>query len=1168
MYRQDGALLFQSFSCQGDLINFKSSFEGQVTKLYLEILIYQAQVVCQLSRNGVVQHVRNMFKADDWDILAIQKLESGCEAFLRVIDSGRLESGFKEQNRQMEDLLRSQEEKFKDLQQAADEILTVFKNVGDEQKNWRTIDEENKCHQTLRTSKYEEHKARNPDRVPGTCKWFLGNQKFRNWRDDEKSSLLWVSADPGCGKSVLSKSLIENELSASKARSICYFFFKDDSKEQKTVTKALCALLHQLFEQKQVLLREALEKFRTHGEALTESFLTLWAILIKAAENPEAGEIICVLDALDECEEAGKEALIDVLNEYYTRLKHHDGKLKFLITSRPYSDIERRFGDLTIRLAGEDETEIIQSEIDMVIKARVPSLAASLKLDGETQDYLEQRLLEIKNRTYLWLYLILDGIKKTIMINTSKRVDRFISEIPNSVYEAYEAILRKSPDPQKARKVIHIVLAATRPLTLQEMNVAINVEKDTKSYKDLDLDPEEKFGSDIKNLCGLFVSVIDNKIYLIHQSAKEFLIFQEKASPCIPCTLSDHGFQKEWKHSFENAESHMVLTKICIFFLSLDEFEYQPLDIIDDTTDYYNSIVNKSYVQYIAKYLFLDYSAHYWPGHFRNVREDERLLKIKSRICDTQSSRFMTWFHIFWRSTYSYHEYPKDFTNLMLHSYMGSEMAVKLLLQDRSELKQKDHTDLSSSLSLAAGEGHEVVVQLLLQRYAIVDLRDEKYTRALSYAARFGYETIVKMLLERNINPNPKGVGVVPLLEAVKGGYEDVANTLLDYDANPNAIDQGGKTALAYACLNRDEKIVRMLLARGIDVNIQDNNGTTALMVAANYGNDNVVKLLLEHNVDVNIQDNNGTTALMKAVVYDNGNAVKLLLEHNVDVNIQDNNGTTALMKAVVHDNGNAVKLLLEHNVDVHIQDNNGTTALMVAANYGNDNVVKLLLEHNVDVNIQDNNGRTALMKAVVHDNDNVVKLLLEHNVDVNIQDNNGTTALMVAANYGNDNVVKLLLEHNVDVNIQDNNGTTALMKAVVYDNGNAVKLLLEHNVDVNIQDNNGTTALMKAVVHDNGNAVKLLLEHNVDVNIQDNNGRTALMEAVIIHDNDNVVKLLLEHNADPNIRNEYGVTLLLAAVKRENETIAKLLLRHGADRNAITPGTLSPTQQRILEAL
>jgi hypothetical protein len=54
----------------------------------------------------------------------------------------------------------------------------------------------------------------------------------------------------------------------------------------------------------------------------------------------ESLEIICILDALDECEDKGQSQLIDVLSNFY-ETRATNSILKFLLTSRPYVHIQR-----------------------------------------------------------------------------------------------------------------------------------------------------------------------------------------------------------------------------------------------------------------------------------------------------------------------------------------------------------------------------------------------------------------------------------------------------------------------------------------------------------------------------------------------------------------------------------------------------------------------------------------------------------------------------------------------------------------------------------------------------------------------------------------------------------------------------------------------------------
>ena len=193
--------------------------------------------------------------------------------------------------------------------------------------------------------------------------------------------MLWVSADPGCGKSVLAKYLVNSVLPTTESRTVCYFFFKDDFEDQRNVVSALCCILRQLFIQKRTLLSDAiLDQFDIDEETFTSSFNEVWDILINTAEDENAGEIICLLDAIDECENQGRSQLAQKLCQLYGTRR--DFNLKFLLTSRPYSGIRRDFQPLNIpglpviHLSGESDVEIkkISQEIDVFIKARVQDI--------------------------------------------------------------------------------------------------------------------------------------------------------------------------------------------------------------------------------------------------------------------------------------------------------------------------------------------------------------------------------------------------------------------------------------------------------------------------------------------------------------------------------------------------------------------------------------------------------------------------------------------------------------------------------------------------------------------------------------------------------------------------------------------------------------------------
>lgn len=555
--------------------------EAELVQLYKWVLEYEARAACQFNRNTAIRIARNIVEADGWAgiIESIKKSDLTCGRFISIVDAKDQRKG----RTRLERVLAEQDMMMKKLLQTSRDQDETNRNLWSKHQEWRQTDEERNCHQVFRTSEYERHKSRNPDRVEETCKWFLGHHNFKQWLESEGSSLLWVSADPGCGKSVLSKSLIDHELRCTAFRTSCYFFFKDDNPDQKNVANALCALLHQLFSAKPILLKHALPEFGHNGNDMSRIFDALWRILVRAAADPEAGEVICVLDALDECEESGRHELIERFRRFFDNPDKHEPnktRLKFLVTSRPYVDIERRFKPLTsvfptVRLAGEEETELISREIEKVIKAKVQEIGKSLDLNDSIRMTLEAKLLGVAHRTYLWLKLVFDVITEQLQV-TEKRLVGIVDRLPETVEKAYTAILNRSTDRLRAKTLLHIIVAARRPLSLREMNVALAIEEHSRSYEDLDLEPEKSFRVTVRNLCGLFVSVIDSKIFLIHQTAKEFLIRDE--ATMTPIDHSGPSFEY-WKHSLQLTESDLVLAKACIMYLLFDVFESEPFTL-------------------------------------------------------------------------------------------------------------------------------------------------------------------------------------------------------------------------------------------------------------------------------------------------------------------------------------------------------------------------------------------------------------------------------------------------------------------------------------------------------------------------------------------------------------------------------------------------------------
>lgn len=786
---------------------------------------------------------------------------------------------------------------------------------------------------------YEDRKDINPKRVEGTCEWFTSHPLFQGWQTKQGQPLLWVSADPGCGKSVLARYLVDDVLqSTCKApRTICYFFFKDGFEDQRSLANSICCILHQVFTQRPELLTEDfLTEFETKDSAIHTSFKSLWSIFARLAVD--GNEVICILDALDECGEKECRLLTSALCDlYYKPEIGSTPEIKFLLTSRPYIRIQRDLQSLesrspTIHLSGENQIEVdkIAQEINFVIRDKVKGLRERLQLSPNETKALQDELTRTPNRTYLWVYLIFDLIEDGIFL-TDNDLPRSIRRLPKTVEAAYDRILCKSRNKQLAKRLLHIVVAAQRPLTLDETVLALAIQESHRTFADLKLKPKEHFRGFLRELCGLFIIIVDSKVYLLHQTAKEFLI---KGHAPTRLENPDHHVDSFlWKSSLKPAASHLILTEICVWHLLFKEAE----DLLKCSNDE-------------SEHIF-EYSAKYWVTHWRlaQMRDDAPIQKSVLRLFHQTSRRGVTWYDVWSRGRKAC---PSEFSALTLVSYFGMEAVVKLLINQGDEEYM-----------------HEIKKGVPLKWAVIGGPLDTRITFGCPYheswgpdllglAAYYRHNSIVRLFLERHADTESRDShGRTPLFHIAYCGNDTITKVLLQNGAHVNARDNYGRTPLFRLARGQRGNMIRLLLDNGANINIRDNYGETLLSYIAGEGIGDMVQLLLKNGADINVKDGDGATPLSHAARAGDEDIARLLLQSGADINARDDDGTTLLSYAVRTGNEVMVRLLLDNGADIHVRDNDGTTALFHAARARNEAITRLLLDHCADVGAGNDGG-------------------------------------------------------------------------------------------------------------------------------------------------------------------------------------------------------------------
>lgn len=839
----------------------------------------------------------------------------------------------------------------------AGEHLQVQKDLAKER-------EAQECHQMFRLTTdsrdatYEWYKDRVEERVQDTCLWFLKHEHFQDWLKQESGPLL-VTADPGCGKSVLAKYLVDHYL--PRSITICYFFFKD--KDQNTIRQALCALLHQLFSQKQCLIKHAMLQFCKDGQGLINSIQSLWEVLQNATKDPQ------VLDALDECAETDCTDLIRHVRRQCLSDESSQSRLKYLLTSRPYEQIVSEFHDVlssfpNIRIPGEDESEAISQEINLVIAHRVHQLSEKKTLSNEIKTHLNKRLQETTHRTYLWVYLVFDYLESKNFKRTLKGIMSIIAALPENVNHAYEQILNKSEEHPMVRKALSIILAASRPLTVSEMNIAVNSEATIQSMCGLDLENETNFKSRLRYLCGLFIAIHHGKVYFLHQTAREFLLTNS-------ASLTTTSPELRWHHSITTNYAHIILARACVAYLNCFNSNGSIL-----------KVANGGAGNPIDYHAFLDYSAKNWATHFREagIAHDDPIVLFVLKICDMDLGSYSAWFVTYWKTTGL--KTTRNFTNLMLSSYFGHDNVVKLLVENGADVEAKDSEYGRTALSWAAENGHTAISKLLVDNNADLETKDVRYGRtALSWAAGKGCEAVVKLLIEKGAKVDAKSNhGWTALWCAAKKGCKSVVKLLIENGADVESKDSlSGRTPLSWAAEHGHLAIVKLLVESGAKIESKSNSGWTALSWAAEKGYNTIVRLLVDEGADVEAKSTLGWTPLLWAAENGHIAVVKILIEKGANVEATSNCGWTALRCAATKGHMLTIELLIENGADIEVNDDYGRTTLLWAAENGYAAVVKLLVNKGAKVDVEDNYGQTPLLWVTRDGEEAAVRMLIEN---------------------------------------------------------------------------------------------------------------------------------------------------------------------------------------------
>ncbi|XP_044716306.1 NACHT domain-containing protein [Hirsutella rhossiliensis] len=449
----------------------QDELECHIVQLYQKLLLYQMKSVCLYYRNRAATVIRDVLKCDDWtgQLDDIQNAEAAVQRDAEQYNTEQIKLHLQH----LATTAQFQESKFQDIYSTIQDQIRL-------RQERHQDDRDKQCLKDLYVTDPREDKMHLQDAKGGlltdSYRWILDHADFRRWRDDEQSRLLWVKGDPGKGKTMLLCGIIDELKASMKAQGttlLSYFFCQTTDSRINTATSVLRGLIYMLVLQRPLLI--------SHMRS---------DILANMLHDQSVERAYVVIDALDECTTDLQRLLKLIVDK-----PSASSRFKWIVSSRNWPNIEEQLDTATqkVRLCLELNQDSISAAVGIYISYEVDRFARLKKYDVATRDAVRDGLSSNANDTLRAFPPGLDALYK-----------RMLAQISGS------------DDAHLCKQILAVVSTVYRPITLKELTSFVDMPDGVSN--------DHEALAEIVRLCGSFLTLREDSVYFVHQSALDFLL--------------------------------------------------------------------------------------------------------------------------------------------------------------------------------------------------------------------------------------------------------------------------------------------------------------------------------------------------------------------------------------------------------------------------------------------------------------------------------------------------------------------------------------------------------------------------------------------------------------------------------------------------------------------
>jgi hypothetical protein len=341
------------------------------------------------------------------------------------------------------------------------------------------------------------------------------------------------------------------------------------------------------------------------------------------------------------------------------------------------------------------------------------------------------------------------------------RVRQFVNELPDSLDEIYERVLKGIPKTNRdyAQRLLQCLVVAIRPLTVDELAQILTFNPDgierEVAMSEADSPPEDQ-EQEMLSACPSLITIIDSfgdrVVQFSHFSVKEFLISGRLST------------------SSEDISHYHILPDIA--HMTIAQASLEVLLRLDDRFD-----------KWRARSTLAAYAAEHWVSHVQVANTSSRIMRMMETLFDFDKSHFSAWLRIY-------------------------DMDQSYLFLDK---------DTATPLYYAALCGVDSLVEHLVKKYpGQVNARGGVHDYPLLAALYKGHVQVANLLLQNGANVHERGTnGLTPLHHAItrfKKTVFDAARFLLEHGADVNAQQSNLVTPLHLAAAWGTDEVAQIVL--------------------------------------------------------------------------------------------------------------------------------------------------------------------------------------------------------------------------------------------------------------------------------------------------------------------------------------------------------------------